>query len=135
MAGSSGDPRDVLELDEVFTALGHPRRRYLLYTLVNEQDEEELSDIATKIVAWEMDKPLTEVRDDERRRVHVSLYHSHVPKLADLGVLEYKEKEEEILVQARNAEQVQAVLNGAGAEHDSRQETHAKQRDPNSKDD
>ena len=47
----------VLDLDEVFAALGHPRRRYLLYTLVNERGAETLPEVATKIAAWEQDKP------------------------------------------------------------------------------
>ncbi|MFC6977302.1 hypothetical protein ACFQL1_25365 [Halomicroarcula sp. GCM10025709] len=134
MTDSGSDASGVLELNEVFAALGHPRRRYLMYTLVNESTEETLPKLATKIAAWEQDKTVNEVTDDERRRVHASLYHSHIPKLADLGVLEYKEADD-IIVKALNTEQVQAVLNGAGAELDSRQETHAQQRDPDTEKD
>lgn len=124
----SDDAPSVLDLDEVFAALGHPRRRYLLYTLVNGGNAETLRGLATKIAAWEQDKPTSEVTDEERRRVQISLVHSHIPKLEDLGVLDFREREDRI-VQARNTQQVQAVLNGAGAELDSRQETHAKHRD------
>lgn len=124
MKVSDNSTERVLELDEVFTALDHSRRRYLLYTLVNERSEETLSELATNIVAWEQDKPTEEVTNEERRRVHVSLYHSHIPKLADLNVLEYREGED-IIVRARNTEQVKGVLDGAGAELDSRQEDHA----------
>lgn len=115
----------VLELDEVFAALGHPRRRYLVYTLANGGSEAMLPELATKIAAWERDIPTGEVSAEDRKRVHASLYHSHVPKLADLGVIEYHEGED-ILVRARNTTQVEAVLDGAGAEFDSRQEDHAK---------
>jgi DNA-binding transcriptional ArsR family regulator len=118
----------ILDLDEVFAALGHPRRRYLLYTLVNEGSEETLSELATKLAAWEQDKPASEVTDDERRDVQLSLYHSHIPKLADFGVLDYQEAGD-IIVRARNTEQVQAILAGAGAELDARQESHARQTD------
>lgn len=118
----------VLELDEVFTALGHPRRRYLLYTLINERSEETLPELATKIVVWEEDKPVDGVTDEERRNVHLSLYHSHVPKLDRLGIVEYQQGDD-VLVRARNTEQVQAVLDGAGAELDQRQETHAREED------
>lgn len=124
MKVSDNSTERVLELDEVFTALDHSRRRYLLYTLVNERSEQTLSELATNIVAWERDKPIDEVTDEERRRVHVSLYHSHIPKLADLGILEYRESED-VIVRARNTEQVKGVLDGAGAELDSRQEDHA----------
>lgn len=124
MKVSDNSTERVLELDEVFTALDHSRRRYLLYTLVNERSEQTLSELATNIVAWERGKPIDEVTDGERRRVHVSLYHSHIPKLADLGILEYRESED-VIVRARNTEQVKGVLDGAGAELDSRQEDHA----------
>ena len=42
-----------------------------------------------------------------------------------LGVLEYRE-EGDIIVRARNTEQVQTVLDGASAELDARQEQHAR---------
>ncbi|WP_373189639.1 hypothetical protein [Halolamina sp.] len=114
----------VLELDEVFAALSHPRRRYLLYTLVNGSSEATLSELAANVAAWEQDKDQSALTDDERQEVHISLYHSHIPKLASLGILEYQESED-IIVRAVNTDQVQAVLDGAGAELDSRQETHA----------
>lgn len=123
----SGVPA-VLELDEVFTALSHPRRRYLLYTLINEHSEETLPELATKIAAWEGDEPTGEVTDEERRNVHLSLYHSHVPKLARLDIVEYQQADD-IIVRARNTDQVQAVLDGAGAELDQRQKTHAREED------
>ena len=66
-------PTAVLELDEVFTALAHPRRRYLLYTLVNGNNEETLSELAIKIVAWEKNKSPTEVTDEERNRVPIAV--------------------------------------------------------------
>jgi len=121
----NGAPDPILELDEVFAALGHPRRRYLLYTLINGSTEVSLSDVATDIAAWELEKPASEVTAAERRRVHISLYHSHVPKLASLGIVDYHEAEN-VIVRAVNTAQVQAVLDGAGAELDARQESHVR---------
>jgi DNA-binding transcriptional ArsR family regulator len=121
-------PDPLLELDEVFAALGDTRRRYLLYTLVNEKSEVPLTELAANIAAWEENKPVSEVTDDEHMDVYVSLYHIHVPKLVDVGIVDYQEAED-IIIQARNTEQVQAVLDGAGAELDSRQETHARDTD------
>ena len=120
-----GTPDPILELDEVFVALVHPRRRYLLYALVNGSTEAPLSDLAADIAAWELDKPASEVTAAEQRDVHISLYHSHVPRLASLGIVDYHEAEN-VIVRAVNTAQVQAVLEGAGAELDSRQESHAR---------
>ena len=118
----------VLELDEVFEALDHPRRRYLLYTLVNGGNEETLPRLAAKIAAWEQNTDVSEVTDEKQQKVRVSLYHSHIPKLAALEIIDYQEKKD-IIVRAVNTTQVQAVLDGAGAELDSRQETHARDTD------
>lgn len=118
----------ALELDEVFAALGHPRRRYLVYTLANGGSEVTLPELATEITAWERDIPAGEVSEEDRKPVQISLYHSHIPKLVDLGIIEYHEGED-IIVRARNTTQVEAVLDGAGAELDSRQEGHAKDTD------
>ena len=67
----STDP--VLELDKVFEALDHPRRRYLLYTLLNVGKEETLPRLAAKIAAWEQNTDVSEVTDEKQQKVHVSL--------------------------------------------------------------
>ena len=128
MTNPDGATDPVLELDEVFEALDHPRRRYLLYTLVNGGNEETLPRLAARIAAWEQNTDVSEVTDEKQQKVHVSLYHSHIPKLAALGIIDYQEKKD-IIVRAVNTTQVQAVLDGAGAELDSRQETHARDTD------
>jgi hypothetical protein len=128
MDESTTPDASVLELDEVFTALGHPRRRYLIYALSTRANDETLTEIARKLTAWEQDVRADEVSEEDRRRVHASLYHSHVPKLADLGIIEY-ETDENIIIRASNIEQVEMVLDGAGAELDSRQEDHANDTD------
>ncbi|MFB6136244.1 MAG: hypothetical protein ABEJ04_05755 [Halobacteriaceae archaeon] len=130
-AGESGAPerlsRDidpaVLELDAVFDVLAHPRRRYLLYALATD-GEWTLRELATKLAAWEEDVDEAEVTDHVRDRVYVSLYHSHVPKLVDEGMVRFDEDGER-LSPAEHAEQVQAALAGAGGSLDDRRERHA----------
>jgi hypothetical protein len=117
-------PREILELDHVYEALGHSRRRYLCYTLL-ERTEWSLTDLATKIAAWENDVPERAVTGLQRERVYVSLYHTHVPKLVDDGVVTLEESTETI-APAENATQVLAALEGMGATLDSNQETHAR---------
>lgn len=116
--------KEILELDHVYEALGHPRRRYLCYTLL-EETEWSLADLATKIVSWENDIPEQEVTENQQERVYVSLYHSHVPKLADEGVITFDDVDETV-TPAENAEQTLAALEGMGASLDTNQETHAR---------
>lgn len=68
----------ILELNHVFEGLGHPRRRYLLYTLgVNTGWT--LEDLAVEIATWER-STAEPPPDDVVDAVYVSLYHNHVPK-------------------------------------------------------
>lgn len=127
----AGNPPDVkapaseiLELDHVYQALGHPRRRYLCYTLL-EDTEWTLDELARKVAAWENDVPEHEVTNHQQEEVYVSLYHAHVPKLVDEGVLTFDDATETITV-AENAEQVLIALEGMGASLDSNQESHAR---------
>ncbi|GAB3670011.1 DUF7344 domain-containing protein [Halopiger thermotolerans] len=124
LAGEGPLPQAVLELDHVYEALGHPRRRYLCYTLL-ETTEWTLTDLATKIAAWENDIPDHEVTTLQRERVYVSLYHAHVPKLVDEGVITFDDATETI-TPAENAAQVLLALEGVGASLDSNQEAHAR---------
>lgn len=115
---------DVLELDHVYSTLSHSRRRFLCYTLL-EDTEWSLSDLATKIAAWENDVPEHAVTAQQRDRVYVSLYHAHVPKLVDEGVITFDDTSETI-VAARHAEQVLTALEAIGTALDNEQEQHAR---------
>jgi hypothetical protein len=122
--GSDVLPPSVLELDHVYEALAHPRRRYLCCTLL-EDTEWPLTELATKVAAWENSIPEYELTDEKRDMAYVSLYHAHVPKLVDLGVLSFDEDHETITAD-ETADQVLAAPNGVGASLDSTQETHAR---------
>lgn len=117
-------PAEVLNLDHVFDALGHPRRRYLCYTLL-ESTEWTLLELTTKVAAWERDVHDHEVTDPKRERVYVSLYHAHVPKLVEDGIVAFDESSGRI-TPAENADQVLAALRGVGATLDAEQERHAR---------
>ncbi|MCU4752633.1 hypothetical protein OB919_11645 [Halobacteria archaeon AArc-curdl1] len=117
-------PPEVLEIEAVYQALGHPRRRYLSYTLL-EDTMWSLTDLATKIAAWENDIPEHEVTESQREAVYVSLYHAHVPKLVDEGVITFDEATE-MITAAEHAEQVMTALEGIGTSLDADQEVHSR---------
>jgi hypothetical protein len=94
-------PEEILEVDHVYEALARPRRRYLCYTLL-EDTRWTLTDLATKIAAWENDVPEHAVTDDTRERAYVSLYHAHVPKLVDEGIITF-DGATEMITAAENA--------------------------------
>lgn len=57
--------------------------------------------------------------------MYVSLYHAHVPKLVDEGVITFDDATETITA-AENAAQVLTALEGMGASVNNTQETHAR---------
>lgn len=82
-------PDEKLSRDRVFDILSSPRRRYVLYYLREYGGPVELTDLAEKLAAWENDTTVTEISPQARKRVYVSLYQTHVPKLDEAGLIEY----------------------------------------------
>ncbi|WP_458186938.1 DUF7344 domain-containing protein [Haladaptatus sp. NG-WS-4] len=111
-------------MDYVFQSIGNARRRYLLYTLQS-KTEWSVTELATKVAAWETDTPEADVPQEDIDRMYVSLYHAHIPKLVDERVIEF-DRERETIKPDEYAEQVLVALAGAGASLDSRQEIHAR---------
>ncbi|MEZ3117164.1 hypothetical protein RYH80_14710 [Halobaculum sp. MBLA0147] len=88
-----GQPEGVqtdqtLDHDEVFTLLKNRRRRAVL-SLLSDVPETTLSDLADEIAADENDTTPDRLSSSQRKRVYISLYQNHLPKLADAGVIEY----------------------------------------------
>jgi hypothetical protein len=78
-----------LSQDVVFDILSSPRRRYVLYYLRTTDEPVQLTDLAEQVAAWEHDTVPEEITEQERKRVYVSLYQTHVPRLAEVGIIEY----------------------------------------------
>lgn len=83
--GDTGLTQDVL-----FDILSSARRRFVLHIL-NQEGEMELTGLAEHVAARENDVDVEDLTKQERKRVYVSLYQTHVPKLRDAGLVEYDE--------------------------------------------
>jgi DNA-binding transcriptional ArsR family regulator len=86
-AGIAGSVAPV-PTDEVFDVLGNARRRAVVRYLL-EHGEVEMGTLAERVAAEETGTTPEEVGREERRRIYISLYQSHLPKLADVGVASY----------------------------------------------
>ena len=78
-----------LALDDAFNILSNSRRRYILYYLYTRSEPATIDELAGQIAAWENEIPIEELDDTARRRVYVSLYQTHLPKLDDFGIADY----------------------------------------------
>lgn len=76
---------ESLSTNAAFDLLSDHRRRYVVHRLTNE-NEAELADVAGEIAATETDGHGSET---DVEQVLVSLYHTHLPKLAAANVIEY----------------------------------------------
>lgn len=94
---------EPLTQDVVFDILSSARRRYVLYQLRTEDDPVELTELAEDVAAWENDTTVDELTKQQRKRVYVSLYQTHVPKLEDASLVQYDQDSGEVrLTQAAN---------------------------------
>lgn len=72
-------------MEDVLAALGHPLRREVLrYCVEQSTRDTDLYSLTDHLVA--------EGRHDERERVALLLHHLHLPKLADMGLVEFDPK-------------------------------------------
>ena len=78
-----------IPIDQVYSILRNRRRRLVLSQLERADGSLKIGDLAEQIAAIENDKPISAVRSKERKRVYISLYQSHLPKLDETGVVDY----------------------------------------------
>jgi hypothetical protein len=84
---SSRTPR--LSKDDTFHILQNERRRRVLQYLAGADGAVDMRDIAEQVAAWEHDTTVQQLTSDQRQRVYIALYQSHLPKLADFGLITY----------------------------------------------
>lgn len=87
---------DSLTQGEVYDLLSNARRRYVISYLRDHEEPVELTDLSRAVAAWENDTSVEELSDQQTKRVYVSLYQTHVPKLDDSGLVDYNQETGEI---------------------------------------
>jgi hypothetical protein len=75
-------------LERILEALNHSRRRLFLYHL-RETDPTDIEAAAKQVAAMEHGVKPSEVADDTYDHIRITLDHSHLPKLEELGVIDY----------------------------------------------
>ncbi|WP_209019637.1 DUF7344 domain-containing protein [Halorussus marinus] len=78
-------------LDALLDALGDFRRRCVLAALLSHADLP-LADLADEVTVEERGRPLSSVDAQTVLEVYLSLYHTHVPKLSDAGLVAYDQQ-------------------------------------------
>jgi hypothetical protein len=86
----------TLSVDETLEILQNNRRRLVLEYLHETGGTVELSVIADHVTATENDTDVSSITSTERKRVYVGLYQFHLPKMADMGVIDYDQDRGEV---------------------------------------
>lgn len=83
--------------DDVFFVLSNYRRRFILEYCRGRDEPIGLRELSEALAAYEngIDKGLTTA--PQRKRAYVSLRQTHLPKLDELGILEFDQRRGEIL--------------------------------------
>jgi hypothetical protein len=81
-----------LSLDEIFEVLKNERRRHVIHHLKGIDEQRiPLGDLAEHIAAKENEKPINALSSGERKRVYVGLYQCHLPKMDDMGIVDFNQ--------------------------------------------
>jgi hypothetical protein len=86
---------DSLPLDDRLSLLSSHYRRYLLYGLSKYTTPVSLAVLTDTVTGLEHGTPVEQYRD-ERLRIYTSLYHNHLPRLVDAGVVQYNQSEDTV---------------------------------------
>ena len=78
-------------LDLVFGILKNSRRRKVIECLRQREEAISMSDLAEHIAAAENDTTPRMLTSKERKRVYVALYQCHLPKMDDIGVVDFNQ--------------------------------------------
>lgn len=89
MSEAMVEEEPALSRDQMFDILSSSRRRYTLYYLRQQGEPVQLTDLAEELAAWENDTTVEELSSQARKRVYVSLYQTHAPKLEEAGLITY----------------------------------------------
>lgn len=87
--------RDALaeeSVDEAFRLLADRRRRLLIDVVRTHGEELALPDAAEEVAERESGRSVVELSPEYVKEVYVSLYHDHLPRLVEVGLLEYEQQ-------------------------------------------
>lgn len=82
---------EPLSLDLTFEVLKNERRREVIRYLREQEKQVTLSDLAEHIAALENDTDVSSITSSQRKRVYVGLYQCHLPKMADMGIVDFNQ--------------------------------------------
>ncbi len=100
--GDDSTPTELTQ-DTVFSVLSNERRRQVLRYLHEDGEGSTIRELSQQLAAWENGVPTEVVTYKQRKRVYTSLHQTHLPALADAGVVDYDRDRGTVELTARAA--------------------------------
>lgn len=88
-------------INAMFGVFTHQRRRYALRELRRHDTPMALADLADELAIREHEAPLSDIPAEEVKRLYISLYHRHIPKLVDADLVRYDQERDTVAPTAR----------------------------------
>ena len=95
---TGSDAPGALSNEALLEVLSNRRRRYALHHLKRTGETVSVGDLARIVAGWENDKPPEAVSGAERKRVYTALHQQHLPKMDELGLVEFDRSRGEVTV-------------------------------------
>jgi hypothetical protein len=88
--GTDSGGRDLTR-DDVFEILSNDRRRCIVHYLKKHDDRRvDLRELVDYVAAWETDTDIDELDGDKRKSVYAAIRQTHLPKMEEVGIVEYE---------------------------------------------
>lgn len=101
---------DEFSQDIVFHVLSHVYRRALLECLDHHSMTLTLADAAEEVARECKGKSIPDISEEEIKRIYMSLYHSHIPQLAEVDAVTY-DQEQDLIALTEQGEQLVTYQN------------------------
>lgn len=88
MFSSTDTEAESVTRETIFDVLRNQRRRYALHHLKRE-GETGVGTLVDHVAAWEYETTPEDLTSTQRQRVHVSLVQTHLPMMAEAGVVRF----------------------------------------------
>lgn len=89
---SGDDSRPSLSNDDIYDQLANRRRRYALHYLKQTGEPVAVRELAEQVAAWENATAIDDLDSQERKRVYISLYQSHLSSMDEAGLITYDDE-------------------------------------------
>ena len=108
-SGTARRPGEELSVDAIYDLVTSSRRREVLSLFVTREQPLTLRDLTHGVAQAEEGAEITDISQERVAEIRITLYHVHLPKLAEHGVVSVDEKRD-VVEPTENLDQFEPFL-------------------------